>query len=167
MSLLLSPRVWVALAFAAVLAALGVQTMRLSHAHAERASLMQQYAEAARQAEADARAEETRRQAITDEEARHGQERIAAVEMERDAARADGDRLRDAIRAATSGARPNPGSASGGPGKPLADPIGMFAELLERADRRAETVSGYADRLRVAGETCERYGDGLQAPTGR
>ena len=158
------------------LVAIGV-VLAISHAFAWRqggaparedlAEYKQAQAEARLLADRAQRAEETRRQANTDKEARHGQERIAAVEMERDAARADGDRLRDAIRAATSGARPNPGSASGGPGKPLADPIGVFAELLERADRRAESVSGYADRLRVAGETCERYGDGLQAPTGR
>lgn len=30
------------------------------------------------------------------------------------------------------------------------DPIGVFAELLVRADRRAEEVAGYADRLRIA-----------------
>ena len=54
------------------------------------------------------------------------------------------------------------GPAAAGEGEPGSDPLGVFAHLFEWADARAERVSGFADRLRIAGEGCERYADGLQ-----
>ena len=102
------------------------------------------------------------RQKQTDKEARDGQEKIAALETDLAGTRAAGDRLRAAIRTAGSGARPAAGPAGAGEGEPGPDPVGLFAHLLERADARAERVSGFADRLRIAGETCEQYADGIQ-----
>ena len=40
-------------------------------------------------------------------------------------------------------------------------PIPLDCQLLERADARAERVSEYADRLAIAGRTCERYADAV------
>lgn len=58
----------------------------------------------------------------------------------------------------------HPGVAAAGQGQLGADPLGMFAQLLERADARAERVSEYADRLAIAGRICERYADAMTAP---
>ena len=105
------------------------------------------------------------RQAAIDKESRHGQEQIAALEADLAGARVDGERLRSAIRATADRSRDVPGAAGAGQGEPGADPIGMFADLLDRADRRAEAVAGYADRLRIAGTVCERAWDiGLRPP---
>jgi len=102
------------------------------------------------------------RQAAIDKEAQDGQARIAAIEAERDAARADGERLRSDYARAASRARAVACTPSPGQGEPRADAIGVFAELLERADRRAEAVAGYADRLRAAGLVCERGWDAVR-----
>ncbi len=162
---LLNPRLWVGLALAAVLALAGLFLYR-----AGRATVLADW-NAQRAVDAEARvladrARESRtaaRQAAINEESRHGQEQIAALESELVGVRADGERLRDAIRAATSRARDVPGAAAAGQGQPDPDPIGMFSDLLERADRRAESVAEFADRLRISGLICERSWDaGLQ-----
>lgn len=93
-----------------------------------------------------------------------GQKQIDEMERQRDAARADGDRMRLDLDRAAKRARELARAAAAGPGQPDPDPIGVFAGLLDRADRRAEAVSGYADRLRVAGLVCERAWDKVRAP---
>jgi len=166
MTALLNPRVWLAIALAAALAFSHFFVYRAGKANV-RADLdayriAQQeariFADRARTQRAEAR------QTAVDKEARDGQQQIANLEAERDAARADGDSLRSAIRAATSRAGTTPRIASAGPGQSGADPLGMFADLLERADSRAEAVAGYADRLRIAGTVCERSFDALNPP---
>jgi len=106
------------------------------------------------------------RQAAVDKEAQDGQEHIASIERQLVAARADGDGLRADLKRAEQRARALARAAGTGPGQPDPDPIGVFAGLLERADRRAETVAGYADRLRAAGLVCERGWDKVAAPVG-
>lgn len=106
------------------------------------------------------------RQAAIDKESLNGQKQVAALEADLAVARTDGERLRSAIRATADRARIVPGTAGAGAGQPGADPIGMFADMLERADRRAEAVAGYADRLRIAGSVCERAWDAGLQPAG-
>ena len=168
MTALLNPKTWVALAVAAALAFAGFFLYR-----AGKATVRADF-EAYKGAQAEARilADRARealyaeRQASTDKEARDGQARIAALETDLADTRAAGQRLRDAIRSATLGAGTPASTAGPGTGKPGADPIGLFAQLLERADARAERVSEYADRLAIAGRTCERYADRLQPQAG-
>jgi hypothetical protein len=171
-SLLLSPKVWVALAFAAVLAALGVQTMRLNHAHTRYAQLeariaeeRQRAAEAARIAEQEAREEEQRRE-------QRKQEIIDAVEERTELAKAsaaDAERaaagLRErlaaftaAVRRATKDSQP----AKRGEGKQDSDSLDMLAGVLQRSDDGAGEMASYADRLRIAGIACEQAYDGLR-----
>jgi len=169
-SALLNPRVWIALALAAALALAGLFLYRAGRAAVQVDWNAQKAVDAEARILAD-RAREARtaaRQAAIDEESRHGQEQIAALETELVDVRSDGEWLRSAIRAAAGRARNLPGAPAAGAGQPGGDAIGVFADLLERADRRAEAVAGYADRLRIAGSVCERSWDaGLRAAAGQ
>lgn len=162
----LNPRLWAGLALAAALVAAG--WFLYGAGQDDRQKDFDAYVIAQQEARILAdRAREQRtaaRQAAIDKEARDGQERIAAVEAERDAARADGERMRSAYRTAAERARALSRTTGTGPREPDSDPIGVFAILLERADAREEIVRGYADKLRAVGATCERSWDsGLRA----
>lgn len=166
MTVLLNPKLWIALAVAAALAFTHAFTYRAGRAAVRTDWDAQKLVDAeARRLASTAREQRfDARQKETDKEARDGQAKIAALETDLAGTRAAGERLRAAIRAATSGARQAAAAAGAGEGEPGPDPVGLFAHLLERADARAERVSGFADRLRIAGEVCERYADGLQPP---
>lgn len=119
---------------------------------------------AAKQAEiAEAqRKREIENQITADQEARHAQQKLNDLERERDAARADAGRMQRLYREAAERGRSALACATGaGSGEPGSDPLGVFADLLIRADQRAEAVAGYADRLRIAGESCERQYDSV------
>ena len=65
------------------------------------------------------------------------------------------DRLRARVAAITAAGRAaacNPAAA--GASAPAADPIGMLADVLGRADARAGKLAEYADRARIAGDAC-------------
>lgn len=146
-----------------LLALLGVQTMRIDRAHRQYAELQTQYAEASRKAEADARAEETRRQAIVDKEATDAQARIVQLEADAASARDSAERLRAAVATAVSGARKGAKPAEPSPGKPGADTLDVLAKLYSESQDRAGEVALYADRLRIAGQACEATYDSLKA----
>lgn len=119
---------------------------------------------AAKQAEIaeEKRIGEIEDQKLADQEAKYVQEKLTEAERQLVAARADTDRMRGLYRQAAERGRQAVSCVAGaGEGKQGSDPIGVLAELLERADARAEEVAGYADRLRVAGESCERIYDGV------
>ncbi|SOY56883.1 DUF2514 family protein [Cupriavidus taiwanensis] len=105
-----------------------------------------------------ARAEEQRRTAAQTEIANVA---IKDAERARDDARtaaATSDRLRQRIADLIASAG-HPAAATGSP--PAGDPIGMLANVLERADRRAGILAEYADAARIAGLACERSYDAL------
>lgn len=118
---------------------------------------------AAQAAAAEARrSTEIKLQQQADQEAKHVQAQIVDLERQRDAARVDADRVRALYRqAAERGRIASAGATGAGPGEPGPDALGVFADLLVRADRRAEEVAGYADRLRIAGAACERQYDAI------
>ncbi len=170
-SLILANWKWVLIA--GLLVALGAQQMRVDHAHAETAQVREKFAtaqknaaEAAQKAEEDARAEETRREAekekVIDEANAQTAVAQAAAASAADAAASLRNRLAlytAAIRKATS----DSGSPSASPSKRGADPLDMLAGVLTRADDTAGELAAYADRLRIAGQACESYADGLQS----
>lgn len=108
------------------------------------------------------RLQEIEDQKQADKEAKRAQDQLNDLERQRDSARADADRMRQQYREAAERGRQAAACAAGaGEGEQSTDPIGVFAELLVRADRRAEEVAGYADRLRIAGLACERRYDAV------
>lgn len=166
MAYLLNPKVWAAIVLAILLGLAGAFLYRAGKATVRNDFDAYKLNQAEQRILAD-RAREHRtaiRQEAVNKEARDGQTKLAALETERDTAVGDRERMRTAIRDAARRAREIPRTASAGQGEPGADPIGMFSDLLERADRRAEAVAVYADRLRIAGSVCERGWDsGLPA----
>lgn len=161
MAALLNPKLWIALAIALALGLSGAFIYRAGKAVVRNDFDAYKLAQQEQRILAD-RANALRaaaRQTAVDKEARDGQIRIAAVENELVGARADGERMRSAYRAAADRARALSRFASAGPSQPDPDPLGVFAVLLERAEAREEIVRGYADRLRVAGSICERAWD--------
>lgn len=104
------------------------------------------------------------RQAAVDQEARRAQSQIVALGRDLDTSRAAGQRLRDAILTALERSGSDSGAAGAGQGKPRGDTARLLAELLERADARAERVGKYADQLAIAAQTCERSYDALTPP---
>lgn len=165
MAALLNPKLWIGLAIALVQGLAGAFIYRVGKAVVrndfDAYKLFQQeariLADRARSLRTQAR------QSAVDKEARDGQARIASLETDLAGARADGERMRSAYRAAAERARTLSGAAGPGPGQPGPDSIGVFADLLGRSDAREEIVRGYADRLRSTGTVCERSWDaGLQ-----
>lgn len=112
-----------------------------------------EYAEAARQAEAQARSEEQRRQTAIEGIRRDAQDKIAAVAA--DAAAADDAASRLRARVAQLSRRPASCAGSAGGGK-AADPArDLLAVMLGRIDEASGGVAEFADRSRAAGLTCE------------
>lgn len=152
-------------ALAAALATVAIERTRTAEARLDLSNYKATAAESDRLAARAERVEETRYQSNTMKvinEARA--ETIAARDTARRADAAAGRLQRQlaSIRTAAERARANSASSGRGEGESSSDAIGVFAGLLERADRRAGIVERYADALRIAGRTCERYADGLQ-----
>jgi hypothetical protein len=84
---------------------------------------------------------------------------IAAANADRDRAAAVAGQLRSRLAAlAPQGA----GSAPVGQRAAAADPIGVLADVLSRADERAGVLAAHADAARIAGAQCERDYDALR-----
>ena len=108
------------------------------------------------------RVEETRRQAAVDQEAQHAQTRIASLESDLAAARPAADSLHDAAAGTARRACSRPQSAAAGAAQPDPGALDLLVDVLTRHDRAAGELAEFADRLRIAGEACERAYDGLQ-----
>lgn len=133
----------------------GQQQIGYDRAMAEVAAEQGRIAEARRMQEIDD-------QKKANKEAKHAQDKLNDLERQRDAARDDAERMRQQYRQAAARGRQAAACTSGASeSKQGPDPIGVLAELLVRADERAEEVAGYADRLRIAGESCERSYDAV------
>lgn len=159
---------WRLIAVAAVLALLGLQTVRLADQRTDTATARKDLADykAAQQearilADRAQRTEEQRRAAAVAQEASDAQTRISALEDDVRRAGAAADGVRDAAAGAASRARARACPAATGPGQPGDDPIGLLVDVLGRVDQRAGELAEYADRLRIAGVACERSYDAL------
>lgn len=110
-----------------------------------------------------ARAEEQRRIAAQTEIANAAKQEAEQARADARAADAVASQLRQRVAELVAASRAgNPAAASGS--EAAGDPLGVLADVLSRADRRAGILAEYADAARVAGEACERSYDALTRP---
>lgn len=155
----LALRYWWAVALVLVGALLGVQTVRLSAAETDMAQHLAADADARAAAERSARDEETRRQALYDEEAARGR----TEKIERERAVADLADTADGLRGTVEQYRRRLAAAGtctaiGGSGKPSDAPRDLLADLYLGLVRAAQDTSKFADDTHGAGSACERLG---------
>lgn len=144
---LLDPRTWIA-ALLVVLASYGAGRW-----HQHRADATRHQAELLHAVQA-ARAEEQRRTTEQTEIANDATKKADAARADARAAAVTADRLRQRLAQLVAG---NPGATA--PGSPTGDAIGVLADVLGRADKRAGILADYADAARIAGQACEQsYG---------
>ncbi len=164
---------WIyAIAVAALLVFVGLQTVRLAGEEKDHAKSIASFAaaralaaDATRRAEAAQRTEETRRQKEKDDVVQKAKSQIAAATA--DAGRADraAVSLRDRVAQLEQSARRACANPAAGPGSTPTDPaIFMLADLFSRADEEAGRLAKYADSARIAGEACQRQYETLSAP---
>jgi len=162
--------VWMA-ACGALAVAVGVQSCRLSDEQREHAETREAHtqmvaaqSEAARQAEADARAEEQRRTAEVQKAADEAEKARLTAEADAAAARDAGGRLRAQLATLAARCRAGAGNPDAAkPGAPADPTERMFADVQRRLDETAERIARHADAARAAGATCERAYDSLTA----
>ncbi|MDM0041892.1 DUF2514 family protein [Variovorax sp. J22R193] len=172
MMALMSPKVWIALAFAGLLAIIGLQQVRVSNWRAAeaaaRASLAADratYAQAAQIAEQAARAEESRRNEATRKVVSDAHIETAAAKDAAGAAERAAVELRQRLASLIATGRKaasNPSAPGRSPGDQGGDALDLFAGVFSRVDGAAGELAAYADALKVAGQGCERFADSLQ-----
>lgn len=161
-------RTWATLAAAAALiAAVGVQTMRLANERSAHADTRTRHAQhiaalesAARAAVQAARAEEQRRYTALQEIATDAQKQLHQARADAAASAGAGHRLRQRIATLTTACSAAPGHPPATGASPAtATPTDLLHRVQQRLDDAADAIAGYADDARIAGQACERaYG---------
>lgn len=108
-----------------------------------------------------ARTEEQRRTAAQTEIANAATKDLDRARGDARAAGDAADRLRARVAELLASSRAGKDSAAPGSGPAAGDPLGVLADVLERADRRAGILAEYADAARISGLACERAYDSL------
>jgi hypothetical protein len=165
---ILSGALLVALAF------IGLQSVRLanertahSETRAEHANQRTDWQRESRVAVETARAEEQRRTAAVQKEANEAENARLVAESNAAAAADAGQRMRGQLAALTArlrSATSGPAAPAAGPGVEGSDALDLLAGMLTRHSQELVDVGKYADRLRIAGQTCERSYDALTPP---
>ncbi|MBR8135160.1 DUF2514 family protein [Burkholderia cenocepacia] len=149
------PRVWLAVIVAAIVGLAGgyfkghADGVRTTAAAAQKAQL---------DAVAAARTEEQRRTAAQSEIANDANQQLTAALADAFAARAAAGSLQQRVDELVAAAR-HPAAAAGSPA--TGDALDLLADVLGRANQRAGELAEYADRVRIAGQQCERDYDAL------
>ncbi|WP_237173059.1 DUF2514 family protein [Paracandidimonas lactea] len=156
-----------ALAAGALLAGIGAWTVQgwrtdaqLASLRADHAAVLEQQAQAVVASVQAARDLEQRRTAAVENERDNAIEQSTALAADVAAGRTAAQRLRrelSALRERQAGG--DTASAQRGPGQSGTDAIGLLIELYAGLDGAGREVAEYADRLRIAGLTCERSYD--------
>lgn len=156
----------------ALAALLGLQTLRLADertAHQTTVAQLERervdWQRESRVAVDAARAEEHRRIAVVEKEVTHARKKAHDLGTDLAAARAVGERLRLALAEATAAPRNAPGDPSSTAGRsPTADPAAdLLANVRRRLDEATDGTVGFADAAHLAGQTCERIYDQMNA----
>ncbi|MGB3287967.1 MAG: DUF2514 family protein [Burkholderiaceae bacterium] len=127
---------------------------------AQHAGVLERQAQAVVASVQAARSEEARRTAVMEKERDNAMEQSEALAADLAAGAAASDRLRrelSKLRARYASGISTIAERS--QGQQGTDTIGLLAELYARMDESGREVAGYADRLRIAGMTCERIYD--------
>lgn len=112
-------------------------------------------------AEVAARTKEALWQTRIDEVSNDAQNKIDKLQISVADATNAADRLRSAAKIAARNASKNPSTADASAGKSCPDTADLLSTLLDRHSSELVTLGGYADRLRVAGQACEKAYDAL------
>jgi len=166
----LDARLWLAMAAAVLIAYAGGRWEQhgidKTDLALERAGAARDAARAQVKAVDDARIEEQRRVTAQTEVTNAARKEADAAWADARAADGAADRLRGRIAQLLIAARAAPKDSPAAGGSPATDdPIGMLADVLQRADRRAGILAEYADAARIAGQACERSYDSLTGVT--
>lgn len=163
-------RHWLPLSLAALLSLAvmkaGLERSRRMQIAAEFSDYKTESWQKAQAAEAQHRATEQQWRTNQEKIANETQKDLERVRTELADARGAGNRLRialDAARKRAAAANTSVATISEGVERP--DAITVLADLLERADIRAEAVARHADELRVAGTACQRSYEALITPS--
>lgn len=162
---LLDPRLWLAGIVGLAIAYGGGRYQQYSHDKAVYAAKATAALLSATQAQEKAveaaRIEEQRRTTAQTEIA-------DAAKKDADSARADAanasdaaGRLQQRVDDLLAAARAARDSTTASTSAPAGDPLGVLADVLTSADKRAGILADYADQARIAGLACERAYDAL------
>ena len=114
--------------------------------------------------QAAAREEEKRRLDETSKTAEYAEQQIAEARASAAVAQSVSDRLRTTLselRHQIAASETGKLSATAAASATRASAIILLADVLESADKRAGELAEYADRARIAGETCEKMYAGM------
>lgn len=142
------------------LSAAGAWQWQANACGAQIADMRTAQAQANEKPQVQARTEEQRRQVAIEGIRRDAQDHIAQASDDAAAATAVADSLQQQVDKLARRPASCPGVAAG---SEAADPAKLLlAELFRRADARAGELAAYADRARVAGQTCDRSFDAVK-----
>lgn len=150
---------WRLIVIGLLVAALGLQTMRINNAQKQAAELRAQVAQATQLAEKQARDEENRRAESIRKVAEDANVKIKSAQADAAAARTASGRLQQRVAAlVASGASTNSATAAGSPTASST----VLAELLQRMGEAAGKYAAAADESRISGNACSAAYDQLQ-----
>lgn len=155
----LALRYWWVFVIAGVLAALGVQTMRLDRAQNNLAQYKLEVVTLAKEQERANREKEQQQQKDYDDAAKAAREENDALQKDVSRLADVSDGLRDDLAAFKRRAKQNPAPSNGRKSEPSSDPLDLLAQLFTRSGEVNTELARYADSLKLAGATCERSAD--------
>lgn len=137
----------------------GAKLARVESAHAQ---LLEKQAHAVVESVQAARAIEQKRADIMESERDNAIEQTRALEIDVAASADTASRLRSELNALRARyANLNTADADRSEGEPGFDAIGVLIDMYAGLDSTGREVAQYADRLRIAGRTCEAAYDSL------
>ena len=144
-------------ALIAASAAWWVQSLRWD---ADVSQIRQAQSDALSLAQSKARAAESRMQTMIDEVQANAELEREKLQADIAAAAGAADSLRTQLAERTR--RASADTCPAGSGQAAISTLVLYSELLDRADKRAGDLAGYADAARQAGLACERAWEGLR-----